>query len=268
MSKRVRWGKVKWKIIILIIKINTNVFKSFQAHLSIFIHNNPTATLHVCPRHSFHSPAQPYEPLYCNQLSHRHFSRNWSHVQVFLIQVLKFLVRMSSSEESSGAQVASNKSTVSTEFLILLCLNKVSQDLPLELPSLGILPLLKYSLLIIFSLLLIRLSMKPLNTDTDQEDNSNAENWHSDQHGAQLATAPCITLNLLKPTSVTLQASKWSFPETQSRPRDCFWLQLETPIQSYFFNPKRCIETRRPMFQMEILNWPCKKLKSSMKAQT
>ena len=83
---------------------------------------------------------------------------------------------MSSSEESSGAQVASNKSTVSTEFLILLCLNKVSQDLPLELPSLGILPLLKYSLLIIFSLLLIRLSMKPLNTDTDQEDNSNAEN--------------------------------------------------------------------------------------------
>jgi hypothetical protein len=83
-----------------------------------------------------------------------------------------------------------------------------------------------------------------------------------------LATVPCTTLNLLKPTSVTPRASKWSFPETQSRPRDCFWLQLETPIQSYFFNPKRCIETRRPMFQMEILNWPCKKLKSSMKAQT
>jgi hypothetical protein len=56
---------------------------------------------------------------------------------------------------------------------------------------------------------LIRSLMKLPNTDTDQEDNSNAENWRSDQHGAQLATVPCTTLNLLKLTSVTLQASKW-----------------------------------------------------------
>lgn len=83
---------------------------------------------------------------------------------------------MLNSVESSGAQVASNKSTVSTEFLIPLCLNKVLQDLPSVLPSLDILQLLKYSLVIIFSLLLIRLSMKPPNTDTDQEDNSNVEN--------------------------------------------------------------------------------------------
>jgi hypothetical protein len=83
---------------------------------------------------------------------------------------------MSNSEESSGAQVASSKSTVSTEFLTLLYLNKVSQDSPSALPSLDILPLLKYSLVIIFSLLLIRSLMKLPNTDTDQEDNSNAEN--------------------------------------------------------------------------------------------
>ena len=75
----------------------------------------------------------------------------------------------------SDAQVDYYKSTELIEFSILHCLNKVLLDLLSVWLLLDILLLLKFNLVIIFSQPLIKSSIKLLNTDTDQVDNSIVE---------------------------------------------------------------------------------------------
>jgi hypothetical protein len=76
----------------------------------------------------------------------------------------------------SDVLAAFNKNTVFKEFSTPPCLNRVLQDSRLALQLLAILPSLKFSLVITFSLLLTKSSIKLLNTGTDQEDNFNAGN--------------------------------------------------------------------------------------------
>jgi len=176
-------------------------------------------------------------------------------------------VRTSSSVESSDVPADWLKSTVFKEFSILLCPNKVSPDSLSVLPLPDTLLLQKSNSEITFSQLLIKLLMKPPNTGIDQVANSTAENWHSDQLGVLLDTALCITLNLPRHISVTLQALRLSSPEIQFRPRDCFWLQSEIQTQLYFLSPKPCIEMPKPMSQLEISSLIWKRLKLLIKVQ-
>ena len=97
------------------------------------------------------------------------------------------------------------KSMVLKEFLIPHFLNRELLALLLELLSQDILPLLKFSLEIISSLLLIRLSTKLRNIDLDLEVNFNVGNLLLDQLGVLLVMVAFITHNLLKLISVILQ---------------------------------------------------------------
>lgn len=161
-------------IIILIIKINTNVFTPVQKPLPLL--NLHPSTLHLRPRHPHLNSAQSYESLYRNQFRYRYLSRNWSYVTVFSIKALKSSARMLNLVVSSDVPVALSKSMVLRGFSTPPCPNRVLQGLPLVWLLLDILPLHKFNLAIIFSLLLIKLSMRLPNTGTDQVDNLNVEN--------------------------------------------------------------------------------------------
>lgn len=110
--------------------------------------------------------------------------------------------------------------------------------------------------------------MRLLNTDTDQVDNSIVENWLSDLLGVLLVMVLFITLNHLKPISVTLQALKLLFQEIPFKQKVFFWPLSEIQIQSSFSNLKLFIEMLKPMFQLEISSLPFKKLKLLMKEKT
>lgn len=175
---------------------------------------------------------------------------------------------MLSLEAYSDAQAGYCKSTELIEFSILHYLNKVLQDLPSVWLLLDILLLLKFSSVIISSQPSIKSLMRLLNTDTDQVDNSIVENWLSDLLGVLLVMVLFITLNHLKPISVTLQALKLLFQEILFKQKVFFWLLSEIQIQSSFSNLKLFIETLKPMFQLEISSLPFKKLKLLMKEKT
>ena len=175
---------------------------------------------------------------------------------------------MLSLEVFLDAQAGYCKSTELIEFSILHYLNKVLPDLLSVWLLLGILLSLKFNSAIIFSQLSIKSLMRLLNTDTDQVDNSIVENWLSDLLGVLLVMVLFITLNHLKPISVTLQALKLLFQEILFKQKVFFWLPLEIQIQSSFSNLKLFIETLKPMFQLEISSLPFKKLKLLMKEKT
>ncbi len=97
------------------------------------------------------------------------------------------------------------KSMGSREFLIRHSLNRESQALLLELLFRGILPSLKFSLAIIYSQLLIKLSTKLPNTGIDLEDSFNVGNLLLDPPGVLLVMVDFITHNRPKPISVIRQ---------------------------------------------------------------
>lgn len=146
------------------------------------------------------------------------------------------------------------KSMVLKEFLIPHFLNRELLALLLELLSQDILPLLKFSLEIISSLLLIRLSTKLRNIDIDLEVNFNVGNLLLDQLGVLLVMVAFITHNLLKLISVILQDWKLLFREILFKPKVFFWLQSEIQILWFSLSPRLFIEMLKLKFLLEIMN--------------
>ena len=87
----------------------------------------------------------------------------------------------------------------------LLLLNRVSLDLLMDWQQLATLQLLKFNLEITSFQLLIRLSMKQLNTDTDQEDSMMLDLLLSGQLGGLLDMEHSIIPNRLRLTLLILQ---------------------------------------------------------------
>lgn len=133
-----------------------------------------------------------------------------------------YLVRMLSLEESSDVRVGYLKNMGLIGYSIRHFLSKVLLGLRLVMLFSVILPLQKFNLGIIFSLLSIKLSIKQLNTGLGLEANFIVVAWHLGLHGELLVMVPSIILNHLRLILLTLQVSKLLFQEIPSKQKDCY----------------------------------------------
>lgn len=125
---------------------------------------------------------------------------------------------------SLDALVVYCKNTVLIEYLTLHCHSRELQDLLLVLQLLATLLLHKFSLVIIFSLLSIKLSTKLLNIDIVLEINLIAVVSPFEQHGELSAMEHCIILSHLKHTlHIHLDLKLWC-PVIQSKQKVSYCL--------------------------------------------
>lgn len=122
------------------------------------------------------------------------------------------------------------KSMEQIEYLTHHFQNKASQVSLLDLLLQDILQLLKYNSVIIFSLLSIKLSIRLLNIDLDQEDNLIVQVLHSELHGVLLVMVLFTIHNLLKLILLILLDLKLLFLEIQFKRRVYCWHLLEIQI--------------------------------------
>lgn len=120
-----------------------------------------------------------------------------------------------------------SKSMEQIEYLTHHFQSKALQVLLLDLLLQDILQLLKYNSVIIFSLLSIKLSIRLLSIDLDQEDNLIVQVLHLELHGVLLVMVLFIIHNLLKLILLILLDLKQLFLEIQFKQRAYYWHLLE-----------------------------------------